>query len=518
MRNKTIYNIRTKTLSLLAGCLMLCGAGTYAQEGRYRYDDATQLWRLTDNAAGLSADSLRNRGRAEFLFEHRDGDYHRVQEGGMRNLLQFNTERYQTIGKHLVGYGRFTFDMDRTQDRAWCDVMRPYNANPFFSGSSIAGKYDTQQFDLTAAVGTVTLNGWRLGARLDYQVGDMSRLRDPRSRSQLLDYRLTPAVSYTTGPHTVGLSGSYERRKEKMPSLTTVQEDPNLMYYVMTGMEQATGTVGGYKGFSREWVDHRFKAELSYGLKSGSLNSLTTVSIARGTEDAWGTYKYEPGKYVSYEYGFATRNRIGNGRQLHQLDLSLSYMEGYADEYRQQLVQERDADNGYTSYHYTTLIEYKKRYQAKVFQADFSYRLNWLDGKAITQYVGMGAKAQTVSNKHLLPTSSLAYGFADFTLEGGRAVLDRRLWVEVLAGYHRSTKADLSLADAGNDYAREVFVPDQCYYGADYWRGRLQLTYEFPLTIKGTPSLWYVRGYCERLSAQQSMNRNTFGIAIGIFN
>ena len=55
--------------------------------------------------------------------------------------------------------------------------------------------------------------GFTGGVRLDYQVGDLSRLRDPRSRSELLDYKLTPSLTYTSGQHTLGISGHYRRRK-----------------------------------------------------------------------------------------------------------------------------------------------------------------------------------------------------------------------------------------------------------------------------------------------------------------
>ena len=71
-----------------------------AQESQYRFQDATELWRLTDNAAGLSIDNpfQLNRGYAHFDLSHRSGDYHRVQDGGQRNMLAFDTERYQSIG------------------------------------------------------------------------------------------------------------------------------------------------------------------------------------------------------------------------------------------------------------------------------------------------------------------------------------------------------------------------------------------------------------------------------------
>ena len=297
-----------KIIPISFACLLCCNS-VAAQEGLYRYQDATQLWRLTDNAAGLGLDNSENRGYAEFGLEHRSGDYHRVQEGGQRNQLSFETERYQHIGRFLVGYGHFRFDMDRTKDRAWADVMRPYDSNPFYGGSSVHGKYDTQQFDLSAALSTIAIplagesldRELTLGARLDYKVGDLSRLRDPRSRSELLDYKIAPAVTYSFGNNTVGLTGHYRRRKEKIPNMTTVQQDPNLMYYQLYGLGEATGTVGGYSGYQREWVNHQFGAELTYGLTlHSSLLTLNSIGISRGQEDVLGQYKFSPGRYTSY--------------------------------------------------------------------------------------------------------------------------------------------------------------------------------------------------------------------------
>jgi len=263
----------------------------------YKYADETQLWRLTQNAAGLSLDSAENRGVAYFDLSHRSGDFHRVQEGGMNNNLEFFTERYQKIGKYLYGYGSFKFDMGRTKERAWSDVIRTYNSNPFISGSSIFGKYDNQDFELNASLASIPLGRFTYGANLFYKVGDLSRLRDPRSRINLAEYKLAPAITYSTGDHTIGLTVSYDRRKEKLPGLNTVQTDPNLKYYVMTGLENATGTIGGYNGYMREYVDHQFSAEMNYGYRSETFSSVNSAAFTHGTEYIYGTYKYEPGRY-----------------------------------------------------------------------------------------------------------------------------------------------------------------------------------------------------------------------------
>ena len=186
-------------------------------------------------------------------------------------------------------------------------------------------------------MGTTAFGPWRFGLRLDYQLGDLSRLRDPRSRSEMLDYRLAPSLTYSIGHSTLGLEGHYRRYKEKIPDITTVQTDPNLKYYTMTGMENANGVVGGYNGYMREYVDHEFGFRLSCAWQSPSWSSLTEAGIDRGSEGVYGTYKYQPGHYHSYRYAIANKTTWRTPRWLHVVHARLQYEEGYADEYRQHL-------------------------------------------------------------------------------------------------------------------------------------------------------------------------------------
>lgn len=488
-------------------------------EGQYRYDEATQLWLHTAASAGLTLDSTHNRGYAEFHQSHRSGDYHRVQEGSQANRLAFRTERYQHIGKYLYGYGRFEFDYGRTKNRVWSDVRRTYHANPFISGSAVAGKYDLQDFDLTARVGTVDLGGWRFGLGLDYKVGDLSRLRDPRSRSRLLDYRLTPSATRTMGRHTIGMGAWYHRYKEKLPGLTTVQEDPNLMYYQMTGLEAATGTIGGYKGYEREYVNHTLGAELQYGYRSQQFRSVNAVSISRGAENMYEQYKREPGKYYTYIYKVQSHNRIVAARALHELDLDATWQQAYADEYRPELVITIDSLTSISSRNYVNRFTYRKRFQLKTFDASLRYRLNFTDAQAVRSYVGLAATLSTVSQKHLLPTSKQNLAATDLHAEYGQSLLPgRRLWLALGAGLHLAHKADLRLADVATPYAQSVLLPDQAYYRANHFTGSLALTYQFPMTLKGYRSLWYVRADAQTLRARHGLERNTVGLTIGVFN
>ena len=489
----------------------------------YQLADESQVWRLTGNAAALSldpetCDSSANRGLAYFDLMHRSGDYRRVQEGGQMNQLSFHAERYQKIGKYLYGYGSFDFDMGRTKDRAWSDVLRSYNSNPYISGSSVPGRYDHQNFKLVAKLSTVALGHFTYGATLLYKVGDLSRLRDPRSRINLAEYKLAPSVTYSAGQHTLGLALHYDRRKEKLPNMTTVQTDPNLSYYVMTGLENATGTIGGYNGYQREYVNHEFGAELDYGFKGNQWRSVNTLSLRMGREYVYGQYKYEPGNYRTINYGLASRNRIRQDGQLHSIDLQLNYETGSADEYKSERVSTTDSETGIVSVEWRKILEYKKRYQLKKWDADLHYRLSWTKDEAVNSYCGLQYTLQSVSNKYLLYTSELKYSASNILAEGGYGFLNHHLWLEGSLGYRIRHKADIALYDATTDYAQSVLLPDMPYYEANYWQGRLAVTYQFPLTIKGYTAQWFVKAYGSYLKTNNSLDASTIGLSFGLFN
>lgn len=489
-------------------------------ESNYRYNDAIQIWRNTSNASGLTLDSTQTRGWAGFTFQHKGGDYHRIQEGNQYNSLTFGSERYQQLSKHLYGYGNFNFQMGRAKERAWSDVYRSYNTNPYFAGSSTKGSYDNQEVNLLAAISTTSFNGFRYGLKLHYNLGDLSRLRDPRSRANLLEYKITPSMSYTFGANTLAFSAHYNRRKEKIANITTVQSDATNLYYQFSGMENAVAISSGFNGFTRQWVDHRFGAELAYAYRNNSFHSLSTISIESGTESVLGRIKYEPGKYKTYRYEVYTQNRIYKDQFLHQLDFKANYQQGYADEYRQELEITKDAIRGFTSEKYNTILTFKKRYQVETIDLNFRYRANVTDKQqSIKAYGGVATDFQRAANKHLLQLSTLNYASLAFNLEGGISLLsNRRLWIDGTAGYCFSTQANLNLADPTTAYATQVLIPDMEYYKANYFKAKLQVMYQLPINIKKHRAMWYAKVYTDYLKTNNNLYANTFGVSIGVFN
>ena len=141
------------------------------------------------------------------------------------------------------------------------------------------------------------------------------------------------------------------------------------------------GTIGGYSSFNREWVNHQVGAAMDYGYRSDSFHTLNSFGISRGEEYAYGTYKYEPGRYFTYLYNvqFAKTDLPYWERCYTKLTSVWDWQQGYADEYRQQLIIKNDPQIGTTSYTYEKQLEFRKRYQVRTFDCAFRYRANFLN-------------------------------------------------------------------------------------------------------------------------------------------
>ena len=166
-------------------------------------------------------------------------------------------------------------------------------------------------------------------------------------------------------------------------------------------------------------MNHQLGTEFDYGYRSARFQTLNSFGISRGEEYAYGTYKYELGRYFTYRYNAQSQNRLYTGTILHQADFRLDWQQSYADEYRQQLIIKNDPQIGTTSYTYEKQLEFRKRYQVRTFDFAFRYRANFLNDApsrllqqataSLKGYTGLSIDTHKASNRHLLPLSSSDY-------------------------------------------------------------------------------------------------------------
>ena len=281
--------------------LLLPGMAAFAQEKQpsdfqqKTLQEILQPFARTNNAAGMGLSQPAAGSLTQLGVFTQAGDFHRAQEGVADRGFDFSTLRYDTFNDKLFMKGSFHYTLDRETERKWSDVMDPWLSIPYIYGSAVAKDYISHDCGLTFDLYTAPL--WDLvsfGIKTDYNVADISGLRDPRPRTGYLDWQAVPSVLVTFGRSHIGLDFGYGHEKEKLSGLTTIQSYPNLYYYKMSGLEHVDGAISAYSGFKRQFSGGRFLGDLSYaftgdrnkfllsgGWNTGNWTPMATICRAR---------------------------------------------------------------------------------------------------------------------------------------------------------------------------------------------------------------------------------------------
>lgn len=478
-----------------------------------------QLWNLTDNAAGMGYSDV-NRGSLTTLLKYySNGDYHRVQEGSANNGLTFFTERYDRFNDKLFVRGSFAFNMNTEEDRGWSDVINTYNSNPYIYGSSVRGNYESQKFDLNLKVFTVKRDRLNYGLTIDYKVADIARQRDPRSRTYALDYSIIPSLTYSLSKKSsVGANLKYRFDKEKMPSLSTVQTDPNLKYYTFSGLENAVGRIGGYRGFSRQFLGDYLGGAIQYNFKNNTYNLLISAGMDAYWQETLGDKKQTPGSFNSFNYNFTSNLLISKKGYLHNILINIVLKDSGADEYRQNLVSVRDTITGITTENWVTVYTYKNRFVASV--ADISAKWNTysITNKSYRWRAGFNAGYKSFKNIYYLPKSEYSSGKAYAGLNGSYIFplgKGKNLIIDAAFDAGINTSSNLNLASQ-NEISENILLPDLEYHKLNTIELSGSMRYTFPLTfVKNGAISGYARIYGGNLFAGDTSWSN-LGFAVGI--
>lgn len=479
-----------------------------------------QLWQNTSNAAGM-AFSFNDVGSNVSLGTYSEGgEHHRVQEGSSNRGLLFSTERYDRFTEHILVKGAFQFNINSEGDRAWSDVFNTYNSNPYIYGSSVRGDYETQKFDLNLKLYSLQYGRFNFGLAIDYHVADMARQRDPRSRSYLLDYSVIPSLVYSTGNHKMGLNIIYNYSKEKMPGLSTVQTDPNLKYYTFKGLQNAIGTIGGYRGFSRQFIGNSYGGDIQYGYDGDDVKIVTSAGIIFKDEDTFGDKKQSPGSYNVFKYRFSSDILWKKNNFLNRFSARALFQNGGADELRQNLIATRDTLTGVVTQIWETLYEYKNRYVVETTDVEVKWDLYNLAGlKGYRWRAGVYGAYSSFENIYYLPTSSYSVSKFKAGIDGSLLLWksnDSEIIAEGSLIFGITSDSDLSFAN-NNEIYDNIYSKDLLYHDKNTIDVGGKITYTFPLKFsKKTELTGFARLYGGNTFVKDNSGWYNAGIAIGL--
>ena len=450
-------------------------------------EGARQQFDATNNAAGMGLAQPSSGSKTELGGAYEWGDWHLAQQGSADLGLGFSTLRYDSFSDKLFMKGSFSYNFDREKERKWSDVMDPWFSIPYIYASSIAKDYDSHDCALSFDLYTAPLSGWvSVGLRTRYEVADISGLRDPRPRTGYLNYQLIPSVLFSFGRHHVGLDMGYGYSKEKLSGLTTIQSYPNLYYYKMAGLDHVDGAIAAYSGFKRQFAGSRFLGDISYNYSSDCLKAMVSGGVEYGLLDSYGDKMQSPGSWNYFLYNALADIQLTTGDMLHRLSLRGEYKDGGADEYLQELTNEKDPETGATTETWVTLYEYTNRYMLKKYDAFVDYTL--YGGCSAGDYLwkaGAGAAYGSFVKEMYLPYSDFGMSALDLSLSGAVRLLHHKghkLEAEAGIAYHMALDAYQHLQFEGI-YADEVLKPDLAYYSMNAFGGHGKFTWTFPLNL-----------------------------------
>lgn len=513
--------IRLITLALLAGLAARAQEMPAGMQTR-SLESAFQQFLSTNNAAGMGLFQPSTGSQTQIETFYMSGEDHLAQEGSPDYGFDFSTLRYDSFSDKLFMRGSFHYSLDREKERKWSDVMDPWFSIPFIYGNAVAKDYDKHKCGLSFDLYTAPLADWiSVGVRTQYEVADISGLRDPRPRTGYLDYQIVPSVLTSFGAHHLGLDLGYGYSKEKLTGLTTIQSYPNLYYYKMSGLDHVDGAIGGYSGFKRQFYGSRFLGDVSYQYAAEGFRALLSVGMEYGQLDAFGDKKLSPGSWNYYLYSAQADVQLAHGSLLHRAHLEGSYKDAGADEYLQELLSEKDPETGISTETWVTLYEYVNRYMLGKTQLSLDYTLyGACNGKDYRWSLQAGASYDAFTKACYLPYSVFANKTLAAKLGGSFRLLERRgnrLDATFLASASLPLDTVLELQD-DNLYTQEVLAPDAAYYDKVRVGGKASLCWSFPLNLgKAGMADGYVRLGGAYRQALPEASRADISLSIGLF-
>ena len=479
--------LRYLVLSLVMPAVL--SVGLSAQVVRSPEQKENSVWRRTDNPVSIGIVTMPDIGRTEFDAKSTNGDFHKAMESGGINSCSFFSSGYKSL-KPLNLWGSFTFSQERHRDRRWSDNINPYNGNPYLTGSSVKGKYSYQVFDFSVKMSSKRLFGFMwAGIGLDYSLGDLSRLQDPRSRTQEIRYSITPGVAFRLGKETIGLNVRYGYSKEKIGSYVSKSKDSKeYLLYLQEGFGvYSTHVSNDYERRIESW---RYGVALQYGHSfCGNAALLAEVSPYYRSDLVTDAKMATPGNYKESGADISMEVSFGNWTA----NSALSLTSGAANKISQKAVTVIDPSSGVASTRYETIFSIK------------SYVLQSLKGEVGLSYVAMGDEITEFgkwnagcklrfggrSEEYIYYSPSSSFGCVNVfpSVHGGGTLFDRnghRLALNGELSYRINVADRFSISDElKNKVALDnVVKPDHEIMTSDYMRTSADLLYVFPLSIR----------------------------------
>lgn len=470
------------------------------------------LWHNGNNAAGLRQDSILAFGKTKLGFDQMQGQFKLAQQAKDSQRLNFESERFQNIGKTLF-YGKFSYTQQWDKQLRFSDVLDPYRGTPYLLADSIGGDWKKQLYTLTLKAASPALlnNKLTIGLGTTLNVATGARQNDPRPLSTSNQITIAPSATWKLNKsNLIGLNGWYNRYREDI-SLEVKNSSINYSLYKSLGLGQLELPTTFTTGASRIYKGNKWGGDIQYQLKNNSITWLNNFGYRTYQEQvADGTsVPRKSGTWKQTAYSFNSNLNIGNKNFLHRFALTLQRLEDQGIEFHEFYNTSLKA--------WQTLLE-AEFYLAETDQASLSYTLIKPNKEHVFNWLAeIGGSYYSTNKSYLLPASSQVISNAGIWLKGTKVWSFNRntnLQTGVTAFYNHNLDQLLSYIPITGDrtlLAREVLYPDHDYLSSNFIATTVNLQIDFKVEkVKNVRFL--IAG---SVSNQHSLTTNIYPNATG---
>lgn len=444
-------------------------------------------WRQTTNSGGLLLDKPIKYTELGITYTNYGGSFHRPQEGGKGNGLNFNTEG-AVILNNVYAWGSFDYSRNTDKDVNYnSSITDPFRGMPFMVADTNSSEWKHQIYDLKFRVATPKFSDKiSLGLEGSYLARSAGKQRDLRSENYFYQLTLKPGVVYSVNSkHHIGANFEYYNIKESS-KMSRVNTDISYSFWELHGAGASiVGTGVGER--SADYQGNNLGGGLQYNYQ-GDIDLLFSANYDFKVEDVTlGTERRNDASVKDRIWNTKLQLRKENERIGHFL--TLEYTDRDIDGI--QYVTQKEPGQGWITYHKNI----RSTYKTQTATLDYDFVIN--RASEYTWKLGLGLKYENREDTYLLPHSEKNAENIAFQLRGKKNifisdVLTKRLLVGADVSYNNNLSGKFDYNGETKDRAPIISFTqtDLNYLVSDFYSFGLNAIYSQNINEKTKANLF----------------------------
>lgn len=445
-----------------------------------RYQINNQLWLNLNNSAGLKINKCSDYNNFGFHYNSEKGDFKPSSKPETLEQYGVSTSGYKSLDK-VDFQGSFHYNRYNENEIGWVSMMDTERNHPFHIADSTFGDWKKDFYTLNMKMGTAPFfHKLRVGLSANYQVAQGGRDNDPRPKSVIKDFTITPGVVWDiNSKHHFGATFNYRDYRQDLNIMNEYGVGGSVLYKVI-GLALLDQPI--VKSSLEYRIDNWTRGgSLQYGAEIGNLDFIAGFSYDLLTEKAIqspykGMRDSESNTIVSIaesdvrfsekQYGFSLQANVESQRILHSLFINA------------------DNNQGKTYFISSEQVEYLKENLSMAITYEMIHKPSNYSLELFTEYfqeeqenLFYGKQIVSKTNFAFTATKNFSIFLYDFA-----ASLD----IGCSLDFNSSLEIDPESEFINESFdITEPYVYRNFYYGsADYYYGKAGFIYYLPLKLK----------------------------------